>query len=299
MLRIVRRLAEKLRHPVRTLRGLHLRLDMMWLSLRNRLSSEHVAVNSQGVVVSLTTYNKRIGTVHLTIESIARGEVIPSRLILWLDDEALLANLPLPLRRLQKRGLEIRQCRNYGPHKKYYSYVESEQSLLSPLATADDDVIYPKSWLAGLLAANKQFPDCVNCYRARQITLRDGEFAPYREWPLCDSTAPRLKTMATGVSGVIYPPALLEELKRAGTAFEDCCPRGDDLWLHVWAIRSNFKIRQIQPEALLFPLIPGSQVTSLYAENCEQDDGNDRQIAIVYQRRDLELLNHGVARAFA
>jgi hypothetical protein len=168
--------------------------------------------------------------------------------------------------------------------------VESEQVFAYPLATADDDVIYPPRWLAGLLDAHQRFPNFVNCYRARLMTLRDGEIAPYREWPLCASTEPSYRTVATGVSGVIYPGALLEELKRAGTDFESRCPRADDLWLHVRAIRSSFQIRQIQQEAILFPLIPGTQETSLYAENCALDDGNDRQLAVTYNSIDLEIL---------
>jgi hypothetical protein len=121
------------------------------------------------------------------------------------------------------------------------------------------------------------------------MMLSDGKIVPYREWPLCESADPSYRTIATGVSGVIYPRALLEELKSAGTDFETRCPRADDLWLHVRAIRSGFHIRQIQPEAILFPLIPGTQVTSLWAENWEQDDGNDRQLAVTYESSDLEL----------
>lgn len=290
MLDTIRKIARRFRHPRRVFRALLVRADMVWLLLSNRISRKRVATGEPGVVVSLTTYGRRVGAVHLAIESIARGKTKPSRLILWLDDAALFANLPGPLLRLERRGLEIRLCKNYGPHKKYYPYVESQKVFPHPLATADDDVIYPRSWLAGLLDAHQQFPHCVNCYRARVMTMRDGKIAPYREWPLCESIRPSFQTVATGVSGVIYPPALLAALKRAGTDFEARCPRADDLWLHVQAIRAGFQIRQIQPEAIHFPLIPGTQVTSLYAENCAEEDGNDRQLAVTYESSDLALL---------
>ena len=61
-------------------------------------------------VVSLTSYGKRALVCAYGIESIARGAVRPRRLILWLDDEALLATPPKPLQRLVARGLEIRAC---------------------------------------------------------------------------------------------------------------------------------------------------------------------------------------------
>jgi hypothetical protein len=289
----------KLSHPASTFRALRLRVDVAWLLLRNRFGRWSVATGKPGPVVSLTTYGRRFHVVYLAIESIARGHTRPSRLILWLDDFALYANPPRPLLRLKRRGLEIRLCKNYGPHKKYYPYVKSHKVFTAPLVTADDDVIYPRSWLAGLLAAQQQFPDCVNCYRARVMVLKDGKMAPYREWPLCGSANPDNRIVATGVSGVIYPTGLLEELKSAGNGFEACCPRADDLWLHLRAIRSGFPVRQIQPEAIHFPMIPGTQDTSLWAENCEQDDGNDRQLVVTYDAGDLELLGRNSAAVHA
>ena len=153
MRKTIYQIARRLRHPRRTVRALLVLADMAWLLLSNRFSRKAVATKEPGAVVSLTTYGRRVGAVHLAIESIARGDTKPSRLILWLDDAALFANLPRPLLRLEHRGLEIRLCKNYGPHKKYYPYVESQKAFPYPLATADDDVIYPRSWLAGLLDA--------------------------------------------------------------------------------------------------------------------------------------------------
>lgn len=287
----------KLLTPANTLSALRLRADMLWLMVRNRFGWSAISTGGHGPVVSLTTYGKRTNTVYLAIESIARGSALPSRLILWLDDVVLYADLPTPLLRLKRRGLEIKFCKNYGPHKKYYPYVESQKTFTAPLVTADDDVIYPRNWLAGLLSAHDKFPQCVNCYRARVMTLKAGSISPYREWPLCESTEASYRTVATGVSGVIYPGMLLEDLKSAGTAFEARCPRADDLWLHVQAIRSGFQIRQIKTKPIHFPMIPGTQQTSLYAENCAQDAGNDRQLAVTYEPHDLEIFASGSSTA--
>ena len=116
-----------------------------------------------GPVVSLTSYGKRIRTVCLAIESIARGSMLPSRLILWIDDIAVFDNLPSGIRRLRQRGLEVRFCRNYGPHKKYYPYLASVETIEAPLVTADDDLLYPRYWLKELVEAFRQCPDVVNC----------------------------------------------------------------------------------------------------------------------------------------
>src|ERR1700683_4292999 len=88
------------------------RIHVRWLAHRNETVKKPV-IASHGPVLSLTTYGRRIDTVYLTIESIANGSLLPSRLILWVDDEVALENRPRSLRRLQERGLEIERTANY------------------------------------------------------------------------------------------------------------------------------------------------------------------------------------------
>ena len=214
------------------------------LSLINRFGRSQV-IHSDGPIVSLTTFGRRSERVHLTIESIAKGSVLPSRLILWIDDEALFHNLPSSISRLQKRGLEVKFCENFGPHTKYYPYVESQPAFGAPLVTADDDTLYPRYWLKKLIDANREFPDVVNCYAAHVIPLKGSGFTKYQDWKFCNSTTPSFCHLAMGSMGVIYPAQFLMALKRAGTAFKSCCPKGDDLWLHVQAHRASNKDRQI------------------------------------------------------
>ena len=135
-----------LRLPRRALREFLTVVQVVRFFLINRLATTPVT-EPGGPVVSLTTFGKRSEKVFFAIESIANGDARPSRLILWIDDEVLLNNPPATIRRLAKRGLEVKPCKNYGPHKKYYPYVESEQTFSAPLVTADDDVLYPQYWL--------------------------------------------------------------------------------------------------------------------------------------------------------
>ena len=154
-----------------------------------------------------------------TIETIGAGSIKPRRVILWLDDAAALADPPPSLKRLQARGLEIRGCLDYGPHKKYFPYVNeilTEQPERT-LVTADDDVAYPANWLKDLLNAHR--PNQVTAFRAR--IRGDG---PYSTWPLCDTTEPSEAVFATGTSGVAYPPAVLRTLRDRGDEFARVCP---------------------------------------------------------------------------
>lgn len=278
--------------PRRTFREF-LRFFLLFrLLLINQHSESPVAQPGGGPVVSLTTYGQRSQMVHFAIESIARGSMRPSRLILWIDEENLFHNLPAAIRRLQKRGLEVKRCKNYGPHKKYYPYLESQEAFDLPLVTADDDVLYPRSWLNKLVEAHQEYPKRVNCYRARVIDLDKGRIRKYIDLRHCDSTDSSFRHIAVGRSGVIYPPSFLAVLKRAGTDFEDCCPKGDDLWLHVQALRSGYKVRQILRQLPYFSFqgIPGTERTSLSFGNVTFGAGNDRQIRATYKESDLQLI---------
>lgn len=278
-------LTELLISCVRLVRAIEIGVWFAYLRWVNSKSDRRVAGGS-GPVVSMTTYGKRLASVHLTIESIGRGRILPSRLILWLDEEEAYAHPPVELSRLVERGLEIRHCPNYGPHKKYYPYVESEPAFIGPLVTADDDVLYPRFWLAGLVAALSRYPGCVCCYRARTVTFDGDALAPYRDWPATTSDAPSYRTFAIGVSGVLYPPAVLGLLKSSGTGFETVCPRADDIWLHAHALRAGCPIALGRRKSTNFRSLPGSQVGTLTDENVDSG-GNDRQIAATYTEADI------------
>ena len=262
-------------------------LELAQLILINRYGRFPV-IKAGGPVVSLTTFGHRAQTVYLAIESIGRGGVRPSRLILWIDDKDLLDNLPIPLRRLQKRGLEVILCKNYGTHKKYYPYVESQESFDLPLVPADDDILYPRYWLRKLVDANLEYPEMVNCYHAGTIDDDKNSGRLCMSGKSCYSTEPSIRYHALGGYGVIYPPSYLMALKRAGTAFESCCLMQNDAWLYVVTLRSGHKVRQILPSPpyFTFQSIPGSQRTAL------KGHGHDTALSAILNESDIELLQN-------
>jgi hypothetical protein len=261
------------------------------------LNSNLAVTRPGGPAVSLTSHGKRINTVHLTIESIASGSLLPSELNLWLDDEKRFRELPESLERLKKRGLSVNLTNNYGPHTKYYPFVDSRAEFATPMVTADDDILYPESWLKDLAAGFASNPNVVHCHRARVIALEGEQLAPYRDWALCESTAPAWHHFLNGVSGVIYPPKLLAALKAAGTAFVDCCPKADDVWLHAIALRENFPVVQLTNRAMHFPIVPGSDEIALFPQNIAS--GNDLQIKKTYTESDIQRIAAAARRISA
>jgi hypothetical protein len=264
-----------------------------FLRVRN-LTARGPVTGSAGVVVSLTTHGDRIGTVSIGIESIARGTVRPQRLVLWLDTPDDVAACPASLRRLQRRGLEIRAASNYGPHTKYYPYVISTPRHTVPLVTADDDIVYPPKWLALLVDAGERHPGTVSAHWVSIMGIEDDQVAGYASWARARDSAVRPANFATGVSGVIYPPAMLEELRLRGEGFLDSCPRADDIWLKWVALRAGIPVRQIGPVPRHFPIIPGSQGQNLMSTNVGENQ-NDHCIRGLFSAEDVALLGASAA----
>lgn len=266
-------------------------LRIISLEIQNRVSHRPITGDS-AAVVSLTTYGARTNYVHLALETIAQGVVKPKRIILWLDEADVLNDLPKKIERLRRRGLEVRGCRNYGPHKKYYPYLESsdEDQLIDPLVIADDDFLYPATWLNSLLDSYRLYPDAVSCTRAHEFQLDDVP-RPYAQWPSCSTDSPSPLTFATGVGGVLYPRAVQLAIKSRGTQFDRNAPRADDVWLHYVTVASGNVVRQISPEPLdlEFKIIPFAQGSSLQTENVGLA-GNDRQISRTYDDEVLTIL---------
>ncbi len=258
------------------------------LHLRNRRSSECL-LDAAGPVVSLTTQPHRLELVHYAIESIARGTRKPRQLHLWITDERSYSHLPSSLKRLRARGLEIHLTEDLGPHTKYHPYINSETAFAAPLATADDDVIYPETWLEELIRGYEANPAAIHCFRAHRMRMATTRPTPYNSWAPCDDTRPSHLNLITGVSGVIYPPEYLRYLKQVGMDFTRSCPQQDDIWLTVIALRGGFKIAQLYDTPRLFTTIPNSQTKRLYNLNVILGE-NQVQLMRTLSKADLAAL---------
>ena len=266
------------------------RLIAFRLRLRNRWSRATVLGNG-GAVVCLTSYGQRLKQAHLAIESVGRGQVRPRRLILWLDDTVDAHAVPRALRRLESRGLEIRGSHgSFGPHTKYFPYVSEISKPDLPLVTCDDDILYPKWWLRTLLEDyESQQPPAVVAFRAHRIGLAGGVLKPYGQWQPVRTDRPSHRNFVTGVSGAVYPPAVQRSLAALGDAFLQRCPRADDVWLNVVALRLGTKVKQVSARSRHFPLVHRSQQQALQQHNV-QAGGNDAQLVATYDAADLTKL---------
>lgn len=230
-----------------------------------------------GPVVSLTSFDPRLRRAHLTLESIGRGTRKPSRIVLWLDEEVHVT-APIPaLARMVQRGLEIRHCDDHGPHKKYQPYAASIETHRLPMITADDDVLYPRTWLASLMAVHERDPDAIVAHRVNRIEVSDGGIRPYSEWSRAEDRRRTPRNYAVGIKGVLYPPAFLDRLRHLGTSFAEVAPGSSDTWLfHVGLLERVPVVPTLSPAgSRVIPLRGGPRSSALMDQNVARGR-NDR-----------------------
>lgn len=272
------------------------------LVLTNKFSNEPIPTEPQAesgnVVISLTTHGKRLDVAYFAIESAARGTV-KAPIVLWLDEADYYAEWPETLRRLVRRGLQVRMSDGgYGPHTKYWNQFRAvhdpERGATNRVVTIDDDIVYPEWFLERLLFIANLRDDVVVAYRAHHMQFRGGELQPYAQWRPADTPRASYLHFATGVSGVCYPVSYINFVVGQGDAFQQSCPRADDIWLHACALRSGHPVRQVYAKPCNFAVIPSAQIGGLVLGNALRG-GNDAQIAQVYTEEDMRELRECAA----
>ncbi|HVJ42091.1 MAG TPA: hypothetical protein VM639_11355 [Dongiaceae bacterium] len=230
------------------------------------------------LILSLTSFPARYGTLALTLKCLLLQSVRPDRVILWIAKEHQ-DRLTPEILALRDEGLEIGDCDNsLRSHNKYL-----HSRRLYPdafIATADDDTYYWPDWLAELIADHDPRRKVIPCHRVHRIKLGpDSRPAAYRDWEW-ESTALEADALVfpTGVGGVLYRPDCLHRDVDDAARILALCPRADDIWLYWMAQRQGFLFRRT---ALGRPLHHWrtSQAEGLMWSNVFEANGNDEQMS--------------------
>ena len=241
------------------------------------------------LIVSLTTYGKRLYSVHLAIESIMQGSVLPNRIILWLGYELQDTPLPAVLRNQMKRGLEIKFCKDVRSYTKLYpalcNYPDAD------VITIDDDIIYNYDLVEALVEAHRAYGDCIVARRIHKVVMGDdGKPVAYNNWKWTGGDwTPSLLNFLTGVGGVYYPAGSLDKEVLREEVFTDICKYADDVWFYAMAVKKGTKVMRVRAVSTTgedYLLNESVQDMGLCKTNV--DNGlNDRQIAAVFARYNI------------
>lgn len=191
------------------------------------------------VIVSLTTYGRRIKKVHYTIISLLRQSYKPDMVILWLDNDNWNdMNLPKSLLKLKKEGLSIKYCADLKSYKKLIPALQEYPDSI--IITCDDDIYYKKNMLQKLMEAHEKWPDKVIAHRAHQITYTDkGELDKYNKWPQEISNMEGHHVFPTSGGGTLYKKEFFHQDMCNVALIRQLCPNADDIWNYFMCLLNN------------------------------------------------------------
>ena len=241
------------------------------------------------VILSLTTYPRRMDTLPIVIESLLRQTIKPTSFQLWLAEEQYpdKGSLLRDMKPYMDRGLEVLFCDDLKSHKKYYYAMKNNPDAI--VVTVDDDIIYPETMLEGLLKKHKENPDCVVAHRAHQMRIVNGAVLPYNKWNIRAKGCadPDLYLCATGCAGCLYPPDLLSDEVFNKEVFIEICFYADDLWLKCMEYINKTPVVLTgvdNPEVIS---VLGSNEGGLAQSNVEENK-NDLQFRAVTEKYNIK-----------
>ncbi len=240
------------------------------------------------VIVSLTSYGKRLHEVYLTIESLMQQTCPANRIILWLSKDVNKSDIPQILISQMQRGLEIKYCEDIRSYKKLIPCLKNFPNDV--IITVDDDVIYEIDTIELLLQTYYKHPTCICSHWARDMVLNgDNKIKKYHEWNNYSTTeAPSTKKFPIGCAGILYPPQSLDKEVFNKDVFMDICPYADDVWFKAMSLKKGTKC-VITPQHIherQYYDNPQWQDKGLTLSNVKKNL-NDKQIESVFSKYNL------------
>ena len=241
------------------------------------------------IIVSLTTYGKRIHDVAFTIESIMQQSMKPNRIVLWLDYSFQNQRLPQSLLNQQKRGLEIDFCEDIRSYKKLIPTLRKYPH--DAIITVDDDLVYDYDIIEHLIQSYLENPLVIHSCRGHQMRFdKNLHLLPYLEWRWnVSETGMVAHYFLTSGGGTLFPPGSLDSDVLNDRVFMAICPFADDVWINAMALMKGIKINKVytrDKKGEDYILNWESQDTGLMMTNVLQNK-NDSQIRDVFAKYSL------------
>jgi len=244
------------------------------------------------VIVSLTSYGKRIHDVPYAIESIMQGTLKPNRIVLWLaEDEFKNKPLPILLQKQQKRGLEIRYCEDIRSYKKIIPALHAFPDAC--IITIDDDLLFEFDIVEHLVCSYRNHPDCVSASRIHTMKKDEaGTLLGYKDWALLkfSDSIPNMNFLTSG-GGTLFPPGCFPKEMMDKESFMSICPSADDVWINAMLRYNSIPIIKSftnnSAGSDYFEMV-NSYETPLCVENMHVENGrNDVQIKAVFGKYNI------------
>lgn len=220
------------------------------------------------IVVSLTSYPKRINTVYKTIETLLKQTVKPNKIILWLaidefpDKEK---NLPLDLLSLKSDLFNIKWCDNIRSYKKLIPSLELYPDSI--IITVDDDLLFNENMIKNLLIGYREKPYCIQCHRVTTVEYKSIDNIKTYASNTKVYPFPTYVHKLSGGAGCLYPPHCLYSDVIKKELFMKLAPTSDDIWFWLMGVLNGFRVNVVKNNFSKLSYIPGTQEVGLYHIN--------------------------------
>lgn len=240
------------------------------------------------IIVSLTSYPKRIDACYYAIKSLMLQSLKADRIILWLSKQQFFGRkLPEKFNELINSGLEIRYTEDdLKSHKKYY-YILQEQNPDELIITFDDDLIYDVCAIERLIRGYLRNPDCVICNRAIKLKhTKEKGFVREDFAGLYDDegvTTPSFMIAPSTGAGCLYPYGIMPATTFNEKDIRELAMTADDLWIWYNCMLANVGVIKTRKVSRTFCEVWGSQKEKLSDLNNGGGE-NDRVLARLFKR---------------
>lgn len=241
------------------------------------------------IIISLTSYGRRIDSVAITIESLMQQTLKANRIVLWIDEKEKDRELPTSLMNQISRGLEVKYCRDIRSYTKLIYSLKAYPK--DAVITVDDDIIYPYDLVERFIKEHRQHPNLILCSKQHLMKVdKKKRLAPYKKWEKGSRTNEvSILNFPTGVGGVLYPSGSLDIEVFNESVFLNICPTADDIWFKAMALRKGTlskRINTLSPNGGDYIENPYVQDFGLFHENVGKNR-NDEQLHAVFSKYDL------------
>ncbi len=223
----------------------------------------NVTIPEEQVIISLTSFPKRIPTIYLCVESLLMQSLQVEKVILWLARDQfpkLNEDLPETLLELQSERFEIHYCEDIRSYKKLIPTLREFPHTI--IITVDDDVEYNLDMARTLYLSYKQFPHSVHAHRVTKMYVWSNDIKTIPGGEYYYSGAHCLNKLV-GVGGVLYPPDCFYKDILKNDLFMKLAPTNDDQWFWCMANLNGYLVRSVKNKILKMNYIEGSQEVAL------------------------------------
>lgn len=199
------------------------------------------------IIVSLTSFGKRLNTLNLIIDSILNGNLLPNKIVLTLYYKDLKLISKNIYDYLKQNNIELITVHiDIKPHKKYFYVMQKYPYDI--IITIDDDIIYEKNTVELLYKSYLKYPNEISARRVHLIKYDNkGKSKAYKYWikEYKNIKIPSFDLSATTGAGTLFPPNIL---KINYSLIYDIynCITADDLFLKY--IENKLKIKIVWVE---------------------------------------------------